>query len=1065
MSPRRVTAGIVLPMVLGAGLILPVVPWSGSSAPVAQEPVSASQVDIPVSGVDEVALRQSDRAWASGEPVVTHAHAEGDQGDEVRANADGIPALATRAMETKQFGLVGLTADEPWDPGTRVLVRVREADGWSEWSALRVLSDHAPDHESPEASGIRFGTEPLLTPSADGVQVRVDTPDGSAPRGIRVVLVDSPVTDADAKLPMPDEAAGASVISTVQAATLGAPQPTIITRAEWGADETRRRASPRYGSEAKVGFIHHTASKNDYTPEQSAQQVRNLYQWFTGGLKYSDIAYNFLLDRFGRLYEGRAGGLDKPVVGGHTAGFNQDTFAVAVMGDFRRFRPDPVAQAAINESLASLMAWKLSLSHRDPNGTSILTSDSGAGTSRYAPGQQATALNIGGHRDIGNTACPGAVLEEQIPTIRAMAASKVGVAMFNPTVVAPVAYGAPEAVMVNASTTAPLAWTMTVRSQCGEVVRTISGQQGANGPLSIGWDKLNDAGQPVPPGAYTVTVTGANGDDGIYPWSGTARIAPTQDSPPDPCGAPSEFVLNGAGYGHGVGMSQWGAFGMAKQGFTAPQIVTHYYSGTTVQPVQDDMDIRVNLLYQVASVKARSQALDAGGGAVEVTVGPTVVLGSPADDFSFSVRDGAVLVQRTTGGQTTDIGTGPSATIRWAGTRTPGSAAGAATLLNLVGPGTSLDSAGHRYRYGTIDIVPVSTSKGVKLNAVNNVRVHDEYLYGISEVSSSWPDAAQQAQVLAARTYALSKIDKGVRQACSCHLDDGAGPYYDQNFTGWAKASGPKGDAWVRNVAATFASDTTANAILHNGKAISAFYSASSGGATQAVKDEWGGDLPYAVSVPDPYMQVEENPNRAWSVTVPQAKMAKAFGVDQVWKVDVTERHASGAAKTLVATRADGTTATRTGSQIRSALGLKSTYITGISGGSVVEAPVTTVPAPAPPAVVPAPEAPPVPESTVKSRTVSLLSPTAVTVTKGQKYTVVGIVRPAKADLNTWRQVNVNGEWKTLQKGETTAKGRYRFVIPKAKGEGTLTYRVLIVRKKTVVGVSPEFAVTVQPRA
>ena len=195
--------------------------------------------------------------------------------------------------------------------------------------------------------------------------------------------------------------------------------------------------------------------------------------------------------------------------------------------------------------------------------------------------------------------------------------------------------------------------------------------------------------------------------------------------------------------------------------------------------------------------------------------------------------------------------------------------------------------------------------------------------------------------------------------------------------------------------------------------------------------------------------------------------MAKAFGVDQVWKVDVTERHASGAAKTVVATKQDGSTVTRTGGQIRTSLGLKSAYITGVSGGTVVEAPASTVPAPTAPVPVPevAPETPAPPAADVKARTVSLLSPPAVTVTKGDKYAVVGVVRPAKADLNAWRQVNVNGEWKTLQKEQTTAKGRYRFAVPSAKGVGTLTYRVLIVRKKTVVGVSPEFSVTVQPRA
>ena len=155
--------------------------------------------------------------------------------------------------------------------------------------------------------------------------------------------------------------------------------PPIISRAMWGADESRRSGKTKYSGTIKAAFIHHTVSTNNYTPEEAAKQVRNLYQWFTRGLRYNDMAYNFLIDRYGRLYEGRGGGMDRAVIGGHTAGFNDDTFAVSAIGDFRTFRPSPTDQAAINESLASLLAWKLSMSQRDPNGTTILTSDSRRG--------------------------------------------------------------------------------------------------------------------------------------------------------------------------------------------------------------------------------------------------------------------------------------------------------------------------------------------------------------------------------------------------------------------------------------------------------------------------------------------------------------------------------------------------------------------------------------------------------------------------------------------------------------------------------------------------------------
>ncbi len=535
---------------------------------------------------------------------------------------------------------------------------------------------------------------------------------------------------------------------------------------------------------------------------------------------------------------------------------------------------------------------------------------------------------------------------------------------------------------------------------------------------------------------------------------------------------PAQFAVAGAGYGHGVGMSQWGAYGMAKAGFDPVAIVTRYYTGTTVAPVQDDMDIRVSLLHEVPGVRFKSEPLDPTGGAIEVTVNGNVTVGSPADEFRLTPNGAAINVQRVMPGGPVDLGTSPNVTVRWAGTRTPGTAAGGPTLLNLAGLNGSLSTAGHRYRYGYLEVLPVSTSSGVQLTAVNSLRLHDEYLYGISEVSSAWPMAAMQAQVLAARTYAISKVLRGVRTACACHLDDGGGPYFDQTFTGYAKASAPKGDQWIAAVNGTFASDTTGQAILYAGTPISAFYNASSGGITQSSKEVWGKDLPYAQAVADPYMQVPENSVRSWSVSVPQARMDAAFGVPAVAKVAVVERFASGAPKSIVATTPEGATVTRGGASLQSSLALKSSYITTIDGNPGVPLPAvdpaTTPGAPAPavpadpnatPAVPADPNAAPADGSTpgVQQRTVSLLTPTTITAGK-KKYKVAGVVRPLKAGLKVWRQVLVKKKWQTVEKTVTNAKGHYAFHVT-AKTNPPGTYRVLVVKKRVVVGVSPEYTV------
>ena len=564
------------------------------------------------------------------------------------------------------------------------------------------------------------------------------------------------------------------------------------------------------------------------------------------------------------------------------------------------------------------------------------------------------------------------------------------------------------------------------------------------------------------PGRHTMRpligglIAAAVGLAGLAPAGAPAAALPADDP-----AIPPQFVLHGAGWGHGVGMPQWGAFGMANAGYDAPSIVTYYYQGTAVAPMPDDMDIRVNLLYQTGTVAVRSEPLEGSGGAIEVAVGPNVTVGGPADVFRFTVRDAGVGVQRIAGGQKADLGSAPSVSVRWAGTRTPGAAAGGATLLNVAGSKGGLDSAGHRYRYGSLELAPVSTKSGLRLNAVNVVRLHDEYLYGISEVSSSWPDAALQAQALAARTYALSKVAGSPRTACGCHVDDGGGPYYDQTFTGWGKASAAKGDRWLAAVNATMASESSGLAILYNGQPIRAFYSSSSGGATQSVQDVWGGTLAYAQSVPDPWSLVPENPNHDWAVTVSQERMARAFGVPVVTQVAIAERYSSGVTKTLAAVAGDGSTVTLSGSKAQSAFGLKSRHLSWIEYAGGPAGPEPNAPAPAPPAATPAPAPEPAPQTTVKQRTVSLLTPTAVAVASGGRYKVVGVVRPARAKLKAWRQQFVDGQWVTVAKDKTSAKGRYRFVVKKARPQSAGTYRVLVVRKKAVVGVSPEFTVAV----
>ena len=636
-------------------------------------------------------------------------------------------------------------------------------------------------------------------------------------------------------------------------------------------------------------------------------------------------------------------------------------------------------------------------------------------------------------------------------------------------------YGSGSPIVLTTSSPGPMNWSVAISSRCAPV-RTLSGQLPAAGPLAIAWDGLTDAGQPAPPGNYALTLTGTLGGDTANALTAYARINASPGSPAEPCGPPDKFAVTGAGFGHGVGMSQWGAYGMAQEGADASTIVSHYFVGSTVQPVQDDMNIRVNLLYHVANAKFRTEPLEAGGGAIELTIGDSIVLGGPADTFTAELVPDGVRVIKTTNGAATDLGTAPKIGVRWAGTKTPGTAAGGATLLNISGPKGTLASPGHRYRFGSIEIVPFTGDTGRSLNVVNALRLHEEYLYGISEVSSSWPAAALQAQVIAARSYGLSKVNAGIRKPCSCHLDDGMGPYGDQTFTGWSKASAAKGDNWVAAVNGTLASETTGLALLDStGKPIKAFYAASTGGLTTSSKDQWGGDLPYAQVVDDHWSLNAPNPDRSWTIPVTQARMAQIFGVGQVTSVNITDRVSSGALKQVTATLPDGRLVTKGGTAFMSAIGAKSRYIQSVDGqiGTPLPTIPTTVITPAVPATpdgapaVPGttPTAPPTPAAVAAPVvSVSLAVGPTVTPKVGSSVLFTGALSTGKRGLRVERQMLVDDVWRTKAKAKTRKKGNFRFTIKKAVPAGAVyQYRVVVFQKKKVIAVSEPTTITVTP--
>jgi N-acetylmuramoyl-L-alanine amidase len=304
----------------------------------------------------------------------------------------------------KRFDVLGL--DFPRDAHVHVQVRARTRAGrWSPWTALHAQGDHAPDGAAPPT-----GTGPCWTGAADVLQVRLKgAPERLVARFVRAApaatvarrLHGSAVARASARKPTPRQAGAA---------------PAIIPRSAWGGDALPPKETPIYG-EVQVGFVHHTVTANDYAPTDSASIVLGIARYHRDHNGWNDIGYNFLVDQYGQVFEGRAGGIDQAVVGAQAQGYNSYSTGVSCLGDFTALALPPAGA----EAVAQLLAWKLPAHGVPVAGTVVLTS-AGGETNRYRSGTPVTFERISGHRDGDSTACPGDVLYGQLPAIRARAA-------------------------------------------------------------------------------------------------------------------------------------------------------------------------------------------------------------------------------------------------------------------------------------------------------------------------------------------------------------------------------------------------------------------------------------------------------------------------------------------------------------------------------------------------------------------------------------------------------------------------------------------------------------------
>jgi len=292
---------------------------------------------------------------------------------------------------TDNFRLAAFTWDgEPSQSALLIRAHDRRTGKWSEWFELHD-DQHEPDPATPEAGTARRGTDVAIVAKSDAVEVRVETLDDELPDDLYLELIDPGYSPADTSvdLPPPGSAAAAT------------PDFTVRTRAEWGADESiRDQSEPNYGS-VRGAFVHHTAGSNSYTASEVPGIIRAIYTYHVEGRGWRDIGYNFLVDKFGRAWEGRYGGITAAVVGAHVADYNSYSTGVSVVGTYTSKTPE----SAVLTTLQQLIAWKFGI-----HGVNMYGS--------VAYPDLKTLPTIAGHRDGGSTECPGTELYDRLSALR-----------------------------------------------------------------------------------------------------------------------------------------------------------------------------------------------------------------------------------------------------------------------------------------------------------------------------------------------------------------------------------------------------------------------------------------------------------------------------------------------------------------------------------------------------------------------------------------------------------------------------------------------------------------------
>lgn len=995
MNTRKLSAAVLI------GTLLATSTAGGASA--LEKQLNESQ-EAPVN------VNNSKKESDASTEVKQEAKSKIDQSDEkpeiktLKADTDEVKTIK---LDKKEVNVLGASW-EGKDPDLRI--RYKTDNGWSGWEELPTDDEGGPDANSKEAKIAKQNSdgESNVVPILNSSEVQLKSNNkSSSTDNLKITNVATEVTAEDKKVASKNTAtASDSVIPNTQhtvapsagttvamgnlvtpavKAALGttgsveqgtytpntatATQSTynsglkanIVTRKEWGANEKLKKCSSSVASTAKGIYVHHTAGSNSYTKAQAPGIIRGYLTYHTQSKGWCDLGYNFLVDKYGTIYEGRAGSIDKAVIGAHSSGFNSYTLGISVMGTYSSSAPSTAAQ----NSVKRIIAWKANQYGFSPTGKMTLTSG-GGGTSKYAAGRKVTLNAVSGHRDTSYTECPGLSFYKKLPSIRTGAKSLQSSLKGTPSAPKYTTKGAIGTYYnkYKKVTGAPTSNEGKLSNPSGSYQRFEKGTVYYSSKTGAHLSK-NGAIRTAYKGAkYTKGVLGLpTSDEKVFKYNKSAKYQSYQNGIITyssktgarvlkgailskwkalgwersnlglPIGneyksgsyikqkfekgyvtytkkqgvkvyvAPKNFKISGKGFGHGVGMSQYGAQAMAKKGYSAKKILEYYYSPAKMENVKTyaNSNVRVQLH------SATTQKITPVGGKLTVKIGSKSYSTTKAVTIKAS---GSKRYYTINGKKYTASGTNY---VTWTDR----------VKLDKANGGSSAVT----YKYGHMRVSNISN----KINISNTLKLNRDYLYGLAEMPASWSQGALQAQAIAGRTYAMRNMSS-IKTSCDCNVYD---EVKSQKFVGYQQISGSYGSNWKKAVDATSTKSgskiTKSKVMKYKGAFIDAVYSSSSNGKTQNSADEWGGSVPYLKSHADSWSLDSINPYRSWSVNASQAKMNSVFGLKNITSVSIT-KNSSGYVKYLKATSTTGATKTITGAQARSAFGLKSKGISSVKG-------------------------------------------------------------------------------------------------------------------------------------